>query len=191
MSSLGQTLRLKLGRVLEDERFLCPDVVVEHSAKIVATWPTPVVAGMSGAAIPDAASFYRNLYMPVLGTGGGVFEPEGRLNGTWVFGGFLFGHFGHFLMESLSRLWVLDHLADQKIDGITFLSTGGGAFREERDIPLVAQGVLDRCNVDVPVRLLSGSFKVENLIVPSQGCGLGHMAAGLDPVVHAADIGYF
>ncbi len=44
-------------------------------------------------------------------------EPE-RIEGRWLFGGLLYGHFGHFLCETTSRLWALDQLDD--VDGIIF-----------------------------------------------------------------------
>ena len=33
-----------------------------------------------------------------------------RISGRHVFGGVMRDHFGHFLLESLGRLWVFDHL---------------------------------------------------------------------------------
>lgn len=33
--------------------------------------------------------------------------PEKTLNGTYIFGGYLFPHYGHFLLESLSRVYAI------------------------------------------------------------------------------------
>lgn len=40
------------------------------------------------------------------------------LPGRWLFGGLFYGHFGHFLCETTSRLWALDAL--DGVDGILF-----------------------------------------------------------------------
>lgn len=36
-------------------------------------------------------------------------EPEEFLSGEYIFGGYLFDHFGHFLLESCQRLWFAKH----------------------------------------------------------------------------------
>jgi len=47
-------------------------------------------------------------------------EPVETLKGRYLFAGQLWYHFGHYMVESLSRLWALDHL-DEKPDGIIFI----------------------------------------------------------------------
>jgi capsular polysaccharide biosynthesis protein len=37
-------------------------------------------------------------------------RPQHRLTGEYVYGGVLFPHFGHFLLESLSRVWAIKEL---------------------------------------------------------------------------------
>lgn len=44
------------------------------------------------------------------------------LPGTWLFGGRFFPHFGHFLSETLARIWALDHI-DEPIEGVLFFSS--------------------------------------------------------------------
>lgn len=44
--------------------------------------------------------------------------PPERLEGRWLFGGLFYGHFGHFLCETTSRLWALDKVGP--IAGIVF-----------------------------------------------------------------------
>jgi capsular polysaccharide biosynthesis protein len=41
--------------------------------------------------------------------------PPRRLEGRHVYGGTLFHHFGHFLVESLARAWWLRHVPDQPV----------------------------------------------------------------------------
>ena len=103
--------------------------------------------------------------------------PDGLLptrKGKWLWGGVLWVHFGHFLVESAARLWALDgQIAD--IDGILYIpkrprnGDSVSGYQQEfvnfmgRDLPLIA--------VDAPC-------EVEHLIVPGQGFGLGAMITG-------------
>lgn len=47
-------------------------------------------------------------------------EPRSERLGTYLFGGFVRVHFGHFIVECMAPLWALDHI-DEAIDGILFL----------------------------------------------------------------------
>ncbi len=103
--------------------------------------------------------------------------PEGDLplrKGTWLWGGVLWMHFGHFLVESTSRLWALDHLKD-KIDGILFIPkrprNGDEVHQFQRDL-------IALLGTDVPVICAAAPERVEHLIVPGQGFGLGRMIEG-------------
>ncbi|WP_293574574.1 glycosyltransferase 61 family protein [Phaeobacter sp.] len=100
-----------------------------------------------------------------------------RLPGTWLYAGPYYTHFGHFLVESLARLWVLDHIGE-KIDGILY------AWSRNKPLPQHArqgfqQDLLARCGCgDVPVEIINHPVQVERLIVPRQGFGLGELSAG-------------
>ena len=103
--------------------------------------------------------------------------PKGDLatrKGTWLWGGLLWMHFGHFLVESTARLWALDAL-DEPIEGILFAPKrprNGGevhAFQHE---------FVKLMGSDVPVVCLDAPTRVERLIVPGQGFGLGTMIDG-------------
>lgn len=106
--------------------------------------------------------------------------PEGDLplrEGTWLWGGVLWAHFGHFMVESTARLWALETL-DQKIDGILFVpkrpKTGDEiqAFQKE---------FMQLMGTDLPVVSATAPERVERLIVPGQGFGLGTMITGTQP----------
>jgi len=99
-----------------------------------------------------------------------------KLSGTWLYAGDFWPHFGHFLFESVSRLWAIDHL-DQPIDGLIFSSPKPNTALECKD-PSFQRDMLRRVGADLPVRILSQNTQVENLIVPRQGCGLGPLAVG-------------
>lgn len=98
--------------------------------------------------------------------------PIEKLPGTWIWGGVLAGHFGHFLMESTGRLWGLD--AHPEADGIIFVPKGPKlkslyAWQEEF---LALAGVAKRT-------VLAGEpLQVERLLVPGQGFGLGQIVRG-------------
>lgn len=91
------------------------------------------------------------------------------LNGQYLYGGFLQNtHFGHFLVESLSRLWCLSHA--QGIDGIVFV------LRETRfSIPSFVEDILTRLFGDVKFIYVRQPTFVETLIVPEQ---LSHPRSG-------------
>lgn len=105
--------------------------------------------------------------------------PNGDLphrKGTWLWGGVLWMHFGHFLVESSARFWALDHV-DEKIDGILFVprrvKNGSDVAGFQRDFVKLMDGDLDIACAGTPET-------VERLIVPGQGFGLGAMSVGTE-----------
>ncbi|MEY8839079.1 DUF563 domain-containing protein [Cribrihabitans sp. XS_ASV171] len=102
-----------------------------------------------------------------------VEEPV-ALNGRWLWGGVLWAHFGHFLVESTSRLWALDRI-DGDIDGVLFIPKRprvGDAVRGfQRDF-------LDLMKPGLPIEVATTPTRVEQLIVPGQGFGLGAITRG-------------
>lgn len=96
------------------------------------------------------------------------------LPGRWLWGGVLWAHFGHFLVESTSRLWGLDHL-NGAVDGVLFIPKRpavGGAVRDFQTdfIRMMAP--------DLPVYVATSPTRVGELVVPGQGFGLGDIIAG-------------
>lgn len=97
------------------------------------------------------------------------------LRGTWLFGGMLYAHFGHFLCESTARLWGLD------LPGETF---AGVVFHPKARLPRMSRLInptrpwLAVAGCALPVAAPPDPVRVERLVVPEQGFGTGDMVAG-------------
>nr|WP_254899151.1 glycosyltransferase 61 family protein [Thalassococcus arenae] len=98
-----------------------------------------------------------------------------KLPGTWLWGGVLWRHFGHFITESLGRLWALDHVKNP-VDGVLFIpkrpNNAEGMTGYQTD--LFRHFGLDGAQIHQAAR----PTQVERLIVPGQGFGLGDIASG-------------
>ena len=102
-------------------------------------------------------------------------EPTQQLlPGRHLYAGQFWSHFGHFMAESLSRLWALDHISET-IDSILFIPK-----RPHRQQAMVQyqRDFLKLLQIDLPVQIIDAPTEVEELIVPGQGFGLGAIAAG-------------
>ena len=126
----------------------------------------------SGQYCPTGALWRR--YRPLTTEPAQPVDPPAPLAGNWLWGGVLWAHFGHFLVESTSRLWALDHL-DAPLDGIVFIPKRprvGNARRgfQTDFLNLMAPGL--------PVNVVTNPTQVESLVVPGQGFGLGLITAG-------------
>jgi len=104
--------------------------------------------------------------------------PVKHLAGTHLYGGQLWMHFGHFLCESLSRLWALDAggpvTADRPLS-LVFIPKrpdSGAAIKAFQTQFMALLGI------ELPITVLTSPTQVERLIVPGQGFGLGAIAAG-------------
>ncbi len=103
-------------------------------------------------------------------------EPQIQFRGKWLYGGLLYQHFGHFMLESTGRLWAAEQ-AFRKVKGELFLLKGDVAHAK-RPIKIMsdlihlfgARGRWTRGVIE-PVR-------VEKLVVAPQGFGTGDMIAG-------------
>ncbi|MFD1795037.1 glycosyltransferase family 61 protein [Paracoccus aurantiacus] len=103
-------------------------------------------------------------------------QIEPTLPGTWLFGGMIYTHFGHFLVETTSRLWALDHL-DTPPDGVIFMPRKQAAKPERFISPVLP--LLDMFGKDVRnVRAVVRPKRVERLILAPQGFGTGDMMGG-------------
>ena len=96
------------------------------------------------------------------------------LPGTWAFMGPLFGHFGHFLVESICRIWAFDQLRD-RIDGVVFVPKFQNRPEHVRN---VYAPFLEALGVTAPVLNLEDPTRVERLYVPQQGFGMFQMIEG-------------
>ena len=97
------------------------------------------------------------------------------MSGSYMFGGLLYGHFGHFLVESTARLWAFEKLHD-KIDGIVFVPKV--QVRLDR-VLLKYKPFFDLLEIDTPILNLPDPTRIDRLYVPQQGFGMFGMIEGL------------
>ncbi|SMP31624.1 glycosyltransferase family 61 protein [Shimia sagamensis] len=97
------------------------------------------------------------------------------LAGTWMFGGTLYGHFGHFILESLSRIWALEELRGQ-IDGVIFTPKRNDPQFEQ--VIKQLRPLMEALGVDVEARVAFAPTRVDTLYVPRQGVGMHDLMEG-------------
>lgn len=98
-------------------------------------------------------------------------EISKTLPGRHLYAGPLYAHFGHFLAESINRLWAL---RGSDVESILFMPRHPGLTKfDQYQLDLFKQ-----MGVDIPVQLVSEPTEIESLIVPGQGFGLGPIARG-------------
>lgn len=96
------------------------------------------------------------------------------LSGRYMFAGPLFGHFGHFLVESICRLWAVEQLKGQ-IDGVLFIPK----FQNRpQHVLQVFEPMLKMLGVDIPCYNIEDPTRIETLYVPQQGFGMFDMIEG-------------
>ena len=102
------------------------------------------------------------------------YPREGKIKhlpGTWLFGGRFHPHFGHFLCETLARLWALDFV-EQPLDGVIFFPMNNDdAERAEAWF----QRLSEILNVTVNYKICDQFYRVDRLIIPPQGSGIGRL----------------
>lgn len=98
-------------------------------------------------------------------------EKTETLAGRWLWGGVLWAHFGHFLVESTARLWALD----QGFDGVLFIPKRP---RRGENIRSFQRAFVDMIVPEMPIRVAADPLRVEQLVVPGQGFGLGQITQG-------------
>jgi len=132
-------------------------------------------AGLLGAdgAYCHQGALWRK-YRPLTTAPQAPAEIGEQIPGRWLWGGVLWAHFGHFLVESTARLWAVDQL-DKPVDGILFIpkrpKVGDSVRGFQKDfIHLMAP--------DMPIRVAAEPVHVQELVVPGQGFGLGKITSG-------------
>lgn len=88
-------------------------------------------------------------------------DATNRLDGKYIFAGYLFDHFGHFLLESLSRLWFIKRYPDMPI--VWLQANGPARLGNWQKDMLKAHGI------DNPVHIISAPTDVEQLVIPDDG----------------------
>ncbi len=93
-----------------------------------------------------------------------------RLEGRWLWGGVAYNHFGHFLVESLSRLWAVEDAHD----GILFVPRDPA----KPQLSGYQADLVQQIAGDCPVVMVDRPLQVAHLDVPGPGFGLGRIAKG-------------
>lgn len=93
------------------------------------------------------------------------------LPGRHLYAGLGRHHFGHFLVETITRLWALDHQA-KACDGLIIVPKHGIDFNAVMRRRLGT--FFDLLSGGLPVHIATTPIKVETLYVPTQG--FGHMS---------------
>ena len=99
-----------------------------------------------------------------------------RLPGKYIFGGILYGHFGHFIVESLGRIWALD-AEGVEADGILF--TPKSLTFAESSV-LKQQQLASLLGARLPFVVAREPLQVDELYVPAQGFGMNNLIEGSD-----------
>lgn len=101
-------------------------------------------------------------------------DRVGHLPGRWLFLGPLFGHFGHFLVESIARIWAFEGLRGE-IDGVLYVPK----FQNRPEhVANVYRPFLDALGVTAPMVNVEDPTQVDVLHVPEQGFGMFQMIEG-------------
>ncbi|AXI43942.1 FkbM family methyltransferase [Sulfitobacter sp. SK011] len=113
--------------------------------------------------------------------------PKDVLEGTYLWGGVLHDHFGHFLVETLGRIWGYGEIPG-KIDGVLFLrkrpyaSSDGKAVRwhtaENPFLSRFQDQIFTHLGIKAPIGIVSALTEVTKLWVPGQGFGMSRMTTG-------------
>lgn len=130
-----------------------------------------------GAPVPESLCFSDSATVPATVFPALAAATE-RLEGRWLFGGVLSGHFGHMLCEATARLWALDRV--ERVQGIGFFARPFDKARR------VAKGFAPLAKVMglPPVRVVTQPSACDDLVVPEQGFGAGDLL-GARPEVRA------
>lgn len=105
-------------------------------------------------------------------------QPSGFLPGRHLWGGLYYGHFGHFMTETMARCWAFDHPG---IDSVLFIPKHDklSAFQSYQS------QFWNLLGLTANEKIIHKPIMVEELLVPGQGFGLGRIAEGT-PEFHAA-----
>ena len=96
-------------------------------------------------------------------------------SGTVMFAGLMFGHFGHFLVESTARLWAYERLKDQ-IEAIVFVPK---VQRRIDHVLNVYTPFMRLLGIEAPLINLETPARYDHVLVPQQGFGMFGMIEGL------------
>ena len=101
-------------------------------------------------------------------------KPGQKLAGRHLFAGQLWSHFGHFIAESMSRFWALDHMTKPP-DSIIFIPKRPG---KSHNIRGYQKEFFELLGINIPINVIEEPTEIEELIIPGQGFGLGQISKG-------------
>lgn len=99
-------------------------------------------------------------------------DAKAELPGTHLYAGIGRAHFGHFLLEGVTRHWAL---AQHKVDSVVYAPMPGTRMRFGSG-PL--SELHDLLSGGAPPTVLTEPTRIERLIVPQQGIGHGDLLVG-------------
>lgn len=105
-----------------------------------------------------------------------------RLPGRWLWGGVLWRYFPHFVTESVTRLWALEHIDTSRFDGILFTPKNPA---NSDPLPGFHREFLSLMGCELPIHEARDPCVPDQLIVPGQGFGLGDISRGTDRFIEA------
>lgn len=129
------------------------------------------VTHADGRDCPEAAIYRGDTRMMAPVPAASLPPPQARLAGTHLWGGQVFAHFGHFLTETIPRLWATRSSDAQSVIFI-------GKHEGLRQFSGWQLRFLELLGLDMPVTFVTEPTRVERLLVPGQGFGLGRIARG-------------
>ena len=98
-------------------------------------------------------------------------KPTARISGRHMWGGLLYGHFGHFMTETMSRCWAFDR---DDIESVIFVPKHG----KLKDFTAYRMDYWNLLGLKAGINIAHDAIEVEELLVPGQGFGLGKIAKG-------------
>ncbi len=88
-------------------------------------------------------------------------KTQNTLKGKYIFAGYLFPHYGHFMLESLANLWFIKKHPDTPIIWL-------GVHRQDT-LNSVNKQFLELYDIRNPIHILTEQTEVEKLVVPQPG----------------------
>lgn len=98
-------------------------------------------------------------------------RPSAVLPGRHLWGGLYYGHFGHFMTETMSRCWGFDQPG---IDSVLFVPKHDKLVKFQS----YQTDFWSLLGVRAPEGIVQTPIRVEELVIPGQGFGLGRIAQG-------------
>ncbi|WP_313350617.1 glycosyltransferase 61 family protein [Paracoccus sp. (in: a-proteobacteria)] len=97
--------------------------------------------------------------------------PARKIVGKHLWGGIYFGHFGHFITETISRLWALDL---DRFESVVFVPRHGKLEDFTNYKAEIANIFLKGHRIEI----VRQPTEFEELVVPGQGFGIGAISSG-------------